>query len=408
MKILIDPGREWKQIFNESWRQMRDFFYAKNMHGCHWEGIHEKYAALLPYVAHRNDLTYIIGEMIGELNVSHAYVNGGDRPAIKKVHTGLLGARLEKSASGYFIITKILPGHQWNSALVSPLLHPVQVAKVGDYLLSINGTDLKNITDPYSLLANKNNTLVELVINDKPVYQGSKTAIVKTISDESDLYYHGWVQHNIQMVDSATNGTVGYLHVPDMTQNGLNQFAEHFYAQLDKKAIIIDNRGNGGGNVSPMIVERLRREVIRMAARRGASEPYPVPFSAYNGKFIMLVDKYSASDGDLFAYAFKKFGIGQVIGTRTWGGVVGIAGSLPFIDGSDLRKPEVAAFSAETGKWIIEGHGVEPDIWVDNNPHEAFKGIDDQLIKAIEAAFKEAENGKDWPPLPKEKNLKQD
>ena len=213
------------------------------------------------------------------------------------------------------------------------------------------------------------------------------------IDDESELYYYEWVQGNIKKVNDATNGEVGYIHIPDMGPEGLNQFVKYFYPQIRKKALIIDDRGNGGGNVSPMIIERLRREIGLMGMGRNNIGD-PTPGATINGPMVCLINQYSASDGDLFPYQFRKYNLGKLIGTRTWGGVVGIRGSLPFIDGGELTRPEFAHYSADGSQWIIEGHGVEPDIEVRNDPALEFKGTDEQLNKAIEVIKEEMAK---WP-----------
>lgn len=401
MDVSTDYEKEWKQIFDESWRQMRDFFYVENMHGLDWEAMHDKYAKLVPYARHRDDLTYIIGELIGELNIGHAYVQSGERPEPERIKTGLLGAKISADKSGYFKIDKLLEGANWSNELRSPLTEVGVNAHEGDYIVAINGISTNTVDNLFSLLAGKAGTEVEISLNSKPDKKGARTEIVKPIADESSLYYYNWVQNNIEKVSEATNGEVGYIHIPDMGVNGLNEFAKMFYPQLNKKALIIDDRGNGGGNVSPMILERLMREAGRANMRRNLPDPTPVPRQTLLGPKVCLIDKYSASDGDLFPYGFKRFGIGTVIGTRSWGGVVGISGSLPFIDGADLRKPEFASYSSEESKWIIEGYGVDPDIVIDNDPYKEYMGIDDQLNKAIEIVLEQVKTEyKPLPPIP--------
>ena len=398
MEAWVDYAQEWKQIYDESWRQMRDFFYVENMHGVNWKAMHEKYAPLVKHVRHRDDLTYIIGELIGELNVGHAYVLSGERPAPERVKTGLLGAKISRDPSGYFRIDQLLKGANWSSSLRSPLTEIGVNAHEGDYIVSVNGTSTNTVSDIFSLLAGKAETEVEIGLNNKPSETDARKIIIKPIADESALYYYNWVQGNIEKVNKASNGDVGYIHIPDMSAEGLNEFAKYFYPQLNKKGLIIDDRGNGGGNVSPMILERLMREAGRANIRRNMIDPTPVPNATLLGPKVCLIDKYSASDGDLFPYGFKRFGVGTVIGTRSWGGVVGISGSLPFIDGADLRKPEFASYSAEESKWIIEGHGVDPDIVIDNDPYREYMGTDDQLNKAIEVILEQIKT--EYKPLP--------
>ncbi len=401
MKAKVDYPAEWKQIFDESWRQMRDFFYVPNMHGVDWIEMKEKYGQLVPYVKTRDDLTYIIGEMIGELSIGHAYINSGEKPKPERIKTGLLGAKLSKSPSGYFRIEDILKGANWNKELRSPLTEPGLNIKEGDYIIAVDANSTKDVNDIYSLLIGKVDMNLELTINNRPEPEGSRKVIISPIEDESHLYYYRWVQKNIDYVNKKTNGQIGYIHIPDMGPEGLNEFAKHFYPQLNKKGLIIDDRGNGGGNVSPMIIERLKRSVTRSTMRRNIAEGRAVPGQMMLGPKVLLIDKYSASDGDLFPYSFEKNKMGTVIGTRSWGGVVGITGSLPFIDGQDLRKPEFASYSSEESKWIIEGYGVDPDIHIENNLYDEFKGEDAQLDKAIEVILNQMkEQYKPVPPIP--------
>jgi tricorn protease len=400
MKTVVDYQQEWTQIFNESWRQMRDFFYVENMHGLDWPAVKEKYGVLVPYVKHRDDLTYIIGEMIGELSIGHAYINSGEKAKPERIQTGLLGAEISKHSSGYFLIEKIMQGANWSGDLKSPLTEIGLNINEGDYILAINGNSVKASKDIYSMLVGMAGKEVELTINSKASEEGSRKVLFTPIADESKLVYYNWVKKNIDYVNEKTNGEVGYIHIPDMGPGGLNEFARYFYPQLDKKGLIVDDRGNGGGNVSPMIIERLRREITRATMRRGMPEGTSVPRQMILGPKVLLIDRYSASDGDLFPYSFKKHQLGTVIGTRTWGGVVGITGSLPFIDGQDLRKPEFASYSSEESKWIIEGYGVEPDIYLDNDPHQEFLGKDAQLDKAIEVIKEQLKDYKGIPDIP--------
>lgn len=401
LKLSANLREEWKQVFDESWRQMRDYFYDPNMHGVNWKEMHTKYSALLPYVNHRNDLTYLIGEMIGELNIGHAYVNAGDRPAIDRVKMGLLGARFSRDKNGYYRIDSLLSGESWRKSLVSPLRVPGVNAKKGEYIISINGKDVSKLDNLYQALIGKADQFVEIYLNKSPEAKGARKVIVKPIADEAELYYHQWVQNNIEKVTKASGGEIGYLHIPDMGVDGLNQFARYFYPQLDKEALIIDDRGNGGGNVSPMIIERLRRQPALGTVMRNSKIPSVKPDGQIGPK-ICLIDQYSASDGDLFPYQFRFYGIGPLLGQRTWGGVVGIRGTLPFIDGGDMRKPEYAHFAADGSKFIIEGEGVSPDIEVVNDPYEEYLGNDAQLERAIEEMKKQLAlpGTKGVPPIP--------
>ncbi len=387
MEMIVNKQDEWQQIFNESWRQMRDFFFSPSMHGVDWKAEKERYAPLVKYVNHRNDLTYIIGEMISELNVGHAYVGGGQRPEISKIKMGLLGAEISKDeASGYFKIDKILKGQNWDKQKKSPLTEIGVNASNGDYILEIDGINTKNMINIYHSLVNKAGKQVKLTLNSKPVDQGKKIVTVVPTDDESGLYYLQWVEGNIEKVNKACNGKVGYIHIPDMGVEGLNEFVKYYYPQLSKQALIIDVRGNGGGNVSSIIIERLRREAAQITiARNGKPDFEPEG----NGPMVMLCDEFSASDGDIVNYRFKHYKLGKVIGKRTWGGVVGIRGSLPFVDGGNLSKPEFSRYNLEGKDWIIEGKGVEPDITIDNDPYLEFTGTDQQLNKGIEVILED-------------------
>ena len=395
MKLMVDLKSEWDQIYHEAWRQMKYFLYAPNMQGLNWDNIKKKYEPLLPYVNNRYDLTYILGEMVGEISIGHSYVGGGDRPEPKKVKLGLLGARLSRDASGYYHIDKILKGENWTREERSPLTELGVDVKEGDFIIAVNGKPTKDMNDIYEALVNAADNQVELTVNAKASPDGAHKIIVVPVDDEAKLYYYNWVEANIKKVNDATNGEVGYIHIPDMGVEGLNEFVKHFYPQLNKRALIIDDRGNGGGNVSPMIIERLNREMTMMTMSRN-TEPVPGRLEMQVGPKCILIDNYSASDGDLFPYQFKKLKIGKAIGLRTWGGVVGIRGSLPFVDGGMMMRPEFAPYSTDGKEWIIEGHGVDPDIVVDNDPAKEYAGEDQQLNRAIDQMKEELKS------LPKE------
>jgi tricorn protease len=389
MEMYIDKHAEWEQIYKESWRQMREFFFAPNMHGVDWLAMKNNYAPLLKYVNHRNDLTYIIGELISELNVGHAYVSGGDRLMPKRIKMGLLGAEVEKDkVSGYFKITKILKGQNWDRSLKSPLTEIGVDANEGDYILAINGQSVKNMKNMYKALINTAGKQVKLTLNAKPSEQGKRVITVVPIADESQLYYLQWVRGNIEKVNKATEGKVGYIHIPDMGIGGLNEFVKYYYPQLSKKALVIDVRGNGGGFVSPLIIERLRRVAAQITISRNSTPQYDRGGSM-NGPLVLLADEFSASDGDIVTYRFKKQKLGKVVGKRTWGGVVGYGGYLPLVDGGVQIKPEHSRYDLEGKEWIIEGKGVEPDIFVDNDPYLEYTGTDQQLNKAIEVILEE-------------------
>jgi tricorn protease len=400
LTVQLDRQKEWKQIYLEAWRQMRDYFYDPNMHGVDWKAVRDKYEPLVAHVNHRADLSYVIGEMISELNASHAYVGGGDLPKVPRIQTGLLGAELtQDEKTKYYKIAKLLPGNTWDKNLRSPLTELGVNVSEGDYIIAVNGQPTNEMVNIYEALVNTVGKQVRLKVNKTPADKGSREITVVPIADEQPLYYHAWVEGNIKKVNDATKGQVGYVHIPDMLATGLNEFAKYYYPQLRKKALIIDVRGNGGGNVSPHIIERLRREIALISISRDTI-PHPNPNEILYGPKVCLMNEFSASDGDLFPYRFRHYKLGKLVGKRSWGGVIGIRGSLPFVDGSSLNKPEFASYDIEGKKWVIENHGVDPDIVVDNEPSEEYRGNDQQLNRGIEVILEELRNWKALPPPP--------
>lgn len=401
MKVNVDLKAEWQQMYDEAWRHMRDFFYDPAMHGVDWDEVYKKYNVLVPHIAHRSDLAYITGEMIGELNVGHAYSQNGEKPEPERIATGLLGAKISRDKSGYFRIDELLKGANWSKQLHSPLRAVGVDVSEGDYIISVDGVATTTTNDVYQLLVGKANTEVLLKVNSKPSASGSRQVLVNTIADESALYYHKWVHENIAKVSDQTDGKVGYLHIPDMGVEGLNEFAKYYYPQLRKEGLIIDVRGNGGGNVSPMIIERLMRQLTYMTMHTGQTEGDPNPVGMHVGPKVTLLDKYSASDGDLFPYRFQVNKIGKTVGTRSWGGVVGYSGAISLIDGGSIVTPSYAPYDKDGKEFIIEGRGVVPDIIIENDPAQQYKGIDAQLNKAIEIVLDELKaNPVKLPPIP--------
>jgi tricorn protease len=401
MEVRLDRAAEWKQIFEECWRQMRDFFYDPGMHGVDWTAVKAKYAVLLPHVHHRADLTYVIGEMISELNAGHAYVGGGDVPNVPRIPLGLLGAELSRDPqTRFYRIDRILKGTTWDPTTRSPLADIGVQAQVGEYIVAVNGQPTNDMVNIYESLVNMADRHVTLSLNRKPELPGARTVHILPIPDEAPLYYYEWVQNNIAKVDKMSNGKIGYIHVPDMLQKGLNEFAKHYYPQLGKKALLIDMRGNGGGNVSPMLIERLRREIAMVGIHRNGS-PTVIPFGTFVGPKACLINEFSASDGDLFPWQFKHYGLGKLIGKRSWGGVVGIRGSLPLLDGGYLNRPEFSRYSLDGKTWIIEGYGVDPDEVVDNDPAKEWAGEDEQLIYGVKHLLQELKTKEfNLPPVP--------
>ena len=394
------PVEEWNQIFNEVWRRYRDWFYVSNMHGYDWVALREQYKPLLKYVAHRSDLNYVISEMISELTVQHAYIDGGDFQIPPRPRSGLPGARFEfDQQAGRYRIAKIFGGENAEDIYRSPLTEVGVNASVGDYVLAIDGEELKANDDPYRLLRNKADNPVQLTLNKTPSMQGARTVSYRPITDEQNLIYLDWVDDNREKVSKATNGRVGYLHVPDMGASGIREFIKWYYPQLRKEALIVDVRANGGGNVSRMLIERLRRKVLALNYSRTTDDANTYPDGVFIGPMAALLDENSASDGDIFPAMFREAGLGPLIGKRSWGGVVGITNRGQLIDGGVVNVPE-SGFASKNGEWIIEGYGVDPDIEVDNDPQSVIAGKDPQLERAITEIMAKLKQPVKLPPKP--------
>jgi tricorn protease len=375
------PATEWAVVFDEVWRRFRDYFYVPNMHGYDWPALRERYRPLLADVSTREDLNTLIGEMIAELNVGHAYVAGGDLQAGERSTVSLLGARFEADArSGRYRIGHVYAGHNAEEKYRSPLTEVGVGVGVGDYVLAIDGRELTTAHNPYEWLTDRGQQPVELTVSDKARGGEPRQVLVDPIANESALVYLEWVEGNRRYVAEKTGGEVGYLHIPDMGPSGIYEFVKWFYPQRRKRGLIVDVRGNGGGNVSQMILRRLMQKPLAFGfqARNQWVDTYPQ--TAFNGPMAALISENSASDGDIFPYFFRELGLGPLIGKRSWGGVVGITSRGPLIDGGNVFVPEFADMQPGKG-WVIEGEGVTPDIEVANDP--TGKG-DAQLDKGIE------------------------
>ena len=377
------PAKEWAEIFEEVWRRYRDFFYVKNMNGYDWKALHDQYASLLPYVAHRWDLTYVMNEMISELNNSHLYLEGGDYEIPPRTPVGLAGARFDvDEKAGRYRIGKIYRGQNEELLYRSPLTEVGVNARVGDYVLAIDGEELTTQDDIYQRLRNKKDA-VTLTLNSQPSAAGARRVTYQPITTEANLIYLNWVLGNYDKVMAATGGRVGYLHIPDMGAPGIAEFIKWFYPQIRKDGLIVDVRSNGGGNVSQQIIERLRRKLLGVnfgSTRSDLAGTYPS--TVFTGPMVCLLNETSASDGDIFPYMFRQAGCGPLIGKRSWGGVVGISNRGPLIDGGGVSVPQSGLASSE-GQYVIEGHGVDPDIVVENDPVSVAAGYDPQLERAI-------------------------
>jgi tricorn protease len=382
------PEAEWKQIFNEVWRRYRDFFYDPNMHGHDWKAIGERYSQLLPYVAHRSDLNYVMGEMIAELTVQHTYITGGDFNNPHRPHAGLPGARFEvDQASGRYRIARIFAGQNEEQTYRSPLTEVGVDAKVGDYVLAVNGEDLTSKEDVYKLLRNAGDFPVQLTLNSTPSLTGARKVSYRPVANESELIYLDWVESNRRRVDELSHGRIGYMHLPDMGEAGISEFIKWYYPQLRKDALLIDDRANGGGNISRMVITRLTRTLLSVDYSRTQASGSTYPESVFVGPKLVLIDGDSASDGDIFPWMFRTAGLGQLVGERTWGGVVGITDHGQLMDGGGVNVPEFGSANAK-GEWSVEGHGVDPDIEVENDAKAVIDGRDPQLERGVAELLK--------------------
>jgi tricorn protease len=388
--MMVDriPHEEWVEMYNEVGRRYRDFFYVKNMHGYDWNALLAQYRPLVDFVAHRSDLNYVLGELVAELSVSHAYIAGGDWDMPKRPQVALPGARIElDAAAGRYRIAHIFRGQNQEEIYRSPLTEVGLDVKEGDYILAIDGEQLLPKDNPYQFLRNKANRPVQWTVNSKPTMEGSHTVTYRPITNETNLIYLEWVTHNREAVAKATDGRVGYIHIPDMGEDGIREFIKTYYPQIRKQALIVDVRGNGGGNISQMLINRLRRQLLGVEFGRVDKETNTYPDAVFVGPKVCLINETSASDGDIFPYMFREAGLGPLIGKRTWGGVVGISGRGPLLDGGQVFVPESASAST-AGQFVIEGHGVDPDIVVENDPAAVIEGRDQQLERAISEVSK--------------------
>lgn len=383
LKLPVDHLQEYQQIFDEAWRVQRDWFYDPGMHGLDWKATRDKYRVFVPDCGNRADLNYLIGEMIGELDVGHTYIYGGDREdRVQRVPVGLLGADFEENAGEAFPkIAKIIPGNQWNENERSPLEEPGCSIHQGQYLIAIDGHQLREGENIYQLLENTTGHTISLSFNDQPRAEGASMCRIRPLTSDRSLRYRAWVEQNRRKVDELSGGRVGYLHIPDMMDGGLVEFARGWYHDYTKQAFIIDERYNGGGFVGDMIIDRLERKVWSYTKPR-EGKPIPGPERTMNGPLAVLINEGTGSNGEYFAEAIKIKGIAPLIGVRTWGGAVGIEPHQKLLDGAITTPPQFAPYGLNR-QWLIEGHGVDPDFVVPNTPADVLQGKDAQLEKAV-------------------------
>jgi tricorn protease len=394
IEVHVDPVAEWRQMYREAWRVERDWFYDRNLHGLDVKAAEKKYEPYLRNISSRSDLTYLFQEMLGNITVSHMGTGGGDLPDVKRVQTGLLGADYE-IANGRYRFSRVYNGENWNPQLRAPLTQPGVNVKAGEYLLAVNGRDVHPPDNVYSFFEGLSDKSVLLRVGSDPTGTGSREVTVVPVPDETRLRNLAWIEENRRKVDQMTGGKVAYIYMPDTANGGLTAFNRYFYAQIGKQGAIVDERFNGGGLLATDIAEILNRKPLSAAANR-VGQDLVQPQGIFGPK-VMLINERAGSGGDAMPWYFKRAGVGKLIGTRTWGGLVGMAGGPPLMDGGFVGAPSSGIYNPLTGEWEVENIGVPPDIEVEQDPALVRKGRDPQLEKAVEVVLEELK--KNPPPV---------
>jgi tricorn protease len=414
LKMHFDPRAEWAQIFNEAWRMERDFYYEPNMHGIDWPAMRERYGRLVRGASCRQDIRFIVGELIGELNTSHTYVFGGDRRReAERVNVGMLGVDWEADAnSGRYRIEKIYRVPDWTREVIPPLDRPGVDVREGDFLLAVNGVEVSTERNIYSYFQDLAGEQVRLLFSTNAPNKGSsrglpepdgksvRECVVEPLRGESTLRYLDWVEHNRAVCEAESDGEIGYIHLPDTYMGSAREFPKYYYSQLRKKGLVIDGRFNGGGLDPYIFLHRLRTVPVAYWTRRYSHDQTIPDYAINNAHMVCLTNRQAGSGGDMLPMEFQMLRMGPVIGTRTWGGLVGVSMFYPMVDGGGLTCPDYRIYTPE-GKWIVENEGVTPDIVVDLSPAEVFAGFDAQLMRGIEELKKAiAADPRPWPEHP--------
>ncbi len=382
LRMYLDPKEEFKQIFNEGWRNQRDYLYVPNLHGTDWVKDKELYGAMLPYVMHRADLNYLLDMMGAEIAIGHSYVRGGDMPDVPQVQGGLLGADFAIE-NGRYKVTRIYDNENWNPDLRSPLAVPGANVNVGDYILAINGIELKAPDNIFRLLDGTANRQTSLTVNDKPSLEGARQVVVLPVATEQALRTRAWVESNRRTVDQLSGGQLAYVYLPNTGQPGYQSFNRYYFSQQDKKGAIIDERFNGGGSAADYIIDVLQRDFDGYFNNvAGDRYPFTSPSAGIWGPKVMIINEMAGSGGDLMPYMFRYRKIGLLVGKRTWGGLVHTADTPPFVDGGSAIAPRGGFFTRDN-RWAVENEGVAPDVDVENWPKEVIAGRDPQLERAV-------------------------
>ena len=385
-EVYVDPKSMWKQMYNETWRIERDFFYDPHFHGLDLDKARKKYAPYLDGIASRDEFVYLLQECLGELTVGHMFVRGGERPEPKKLKGGLLGADYSLE-NGRYRIAKVYNGENWNPGLQAPLTQPGVNVKAGDYILAVNGRELRSSDNIYSFFEETAGKQVVLKVGANPDGKESREVTVVPLESEENLRHLAWIEDNRRKVDQATGGRVAYVHVPNTAGAGYTSFNRYYFSQVGKEAAIIDERYNEGGQLADYIIDHLKRPLMSKVVTREGHD-WASPSEAIFGPKVMIINQMSGSGGDALPWYFRKAGIGPLIGKRTWGGLVGIGGYPELIDGGAVTAPRAAIYGLN-GDWEVENHGVPPDYEVDLDPAAYRQGHDAQLDKAIEVVMQQ-------------------
>ena len=385
MEIYVDPRAEWKHMYDQVWRDERDFLYDPGLHGLNLESVQKKYEPFLDNIATRDDLNYLFTEMLGNITIGHMFVGGGDVPEPKHVKTGLLGADYSVE-NGRYRFTHIYDGENWNPKLRAPLTQPGVNVHAGDYLLAVNGRDVRPPADVYSFFEETAGKQVVLKVGPNPDGSGSREVTVVPVDDESSLRNYAWIEGNRRRVDELTGGRVAYVYLPDTYAGGYTNFNRYYFAQVGKDAAVIDERYNGGGDIADYIIDYLRRPLLSYWNMREGKD-ITTPLEAIFGPKVMIINEMAGSGGDALPWMFRKTGIGPLVGKRTWGGLVGhYTNPADLLDGGFTGTPDLAFYNPN-GTWDVENHGVPPDVETELDPQAARAGHDSQLERAVEVVM---------------------
>ncbi len=386
-KMKVDPQAEYEQIFKEGWRYMRDFLYVSNVHGAPWDEVYSWYRPWIKHVKHRTDLNYVVDILSGEVAIGHSYVSGGDMPNVDDVPVGLLGADYILE-DGFYKIEKIYTGELWNPELRAPLAMPGLDVKEGDYIVAINGSQLTAKDNIYDLLAQTADRTISIYVNGTPSRTGERKLTVKPVSSEYQLRYMDWVEGNRRKVDVLSGGKLAYVYIPNTSGPGFSSFNKYYFSQQDKKGVILDERNNGGGSAADYMIDIMAREPFGyFNSKANDNRPWTSPIAGIWGPKVMLINERAGSGGDLLPYMFKEKGLGPLVGTRTWGGLVGTWDTPRFIDGGRMVAPRGGFYNTD-GEWDVEGKGIAPDIEVIQDPKAIVAGKDPQLERAVQEALR--------------------